>query len=97
MTVYRKNTNHFQRGSKNEYTVSRELKERALAIAKSGLYDGIKNKDIAWCKANGENAVKTYKEEYEKCKSMSEMELEKEVKAYADIIHAWKTSMQFMN
>ena len=90
-------TKHVQRGSKKKYTVSRELKERALAIAKSGLYDGIKNKDIAWCKANGENAVKTYKEEYEKCKSMSEMELEKEVKAYAGIIYAWKTSMQFKN
>lgn len=90
-------TKHVQSGSKSEYTISRELKERALAIAKSGLYDGIKNKDIAWCKANGENAVKTYKEEYEKCKSMSEMELAKEVKAYADIIYAWKTSMQFMN
>lgn len=90
-------TKHVQSGNKSEYTVSRELKERALAIAKSGLYDGIKNKDMAWCKTNGENAVKTYKEEYEKCKSMSEMELEKEVKAYAGIIYAWKTSMQFMN
>lgn len=86
-------TNHFQSAIKNEYTVSRELKERAVAIAKSGLYDGIKNKDIAWCKANGENAVKTYKEEYEKCKNMSEMELEKEVKAYANRIYAWKTTM----
>lgn len=86
-------TKHVQSAIKNEYTVSRELKERALAIAKSGLYDGIKNKDMAWCKANGENAVKTYKEEYEKCKSMSEMELAKEVKAYAKIIHKWKTTM----
>ena len=86
-------TKNLEAGSKDEYSASRDLKARAIAIAKSGLYDGISNKQIAWCNKYGAIAVKTFQEEYDYWKDKSDKELDAEIAKQAQPIVKWKKGL----
>lgn len=86
-------TKNLEAGSMNEYSASRDLKARAIAIAKSGLYDGISNKQIAWCNKYGAIAVKTFQEEYDYWKDKSDKELDAEIAKQAQPIVKWKKGL----
>lgn len=88
-------TTHIESGGKNEYSASRDLKARAIAVAKSGLYDGISNKEIKWCNDNGATAVKKFKDEYDYWKDRSETELDAEIEKQTKIINKWKSKQDF--